>query len=122
MPSRAPRIAVFTHDAYGVGHVRRSSRILQALAQKEPSSALLLITGSPATHLLRELPPNADTIKIPTIVTSGAEGTQPATLGIGVAELASMRGELTRCALDLFGADVLLVDNFPLGTRTTIRT
>ncbi|MDP9177184.1 MAG: hypothetical protein M3O61_05840 [Gemmatimonadota bacterium] len=117
MPSRAPRIAVFTHDAYGVGHVRRSSRIIQALAEKEPDSALLLITGSPATHLLGELPRNADTIKIPTITTSGTEGTQPPTLGIGVAELASMRGELTRCALDLFAPDVLLVDNFPLGTR-----
>ena len=117
MPSSPPRIAVFTHDAYGVGHVRRSSRILRALAEKEPKSALLLITGSPATHLLRELPANADTIKIPTIVTSGTEGTRPPTLNIGVAELASMRGELTRRALELFGPDVLLVDNFPLGTR-----
>jgi len=117
MASASLRIAVFTHDAYGVGHVRRSSRILRALAEKEPQSALLLITGSPATYLLRDLPRNADIIKIPTIVTSGTEGTRPRTLNIGVAELASMRGELTRRALELFEPDVLLVDNFPLGTR-----
>lgn len=117
MSSSAPRIAVFTHDAYGVGHVRRSSRILRAIAEKEPGSALLLITGSPATYLLRELPPNADTIKIPTIITSGTEGTKPPTLNIGLAEIASFRGELTRRALELFEPDVFLVDNFPLGTR-----
>ena len=111
------RIAVFTHDAYGLGHVRRSSRILRAVAEREPGSALLLITGSPATHLMRELPANADTLKIPTIITSGAEGARPPMLGIGVAELASLRGELTRRALELFEPDVLLVDNFPLGTR-----
>src|SRR5688500_13848765 len=111
------RFAVFTHDAYGVGHIRRSTRILRALAEREPQAALLLITGSPATHLLRDLPPNADTLKLPTIVTSGGAGTAPPTLNIGVAELASLRGELTRRALELFEPDVLLVDNFPLGTR-----
>jgi predicted glycosyltransferase len=111
------RFAIFTHDAYGLGHVRRSSRILRALADREPNAALLLITGSPATHLLRELPPNADTLKLPTIITSGAEATRPSALNIGVAELASLRGELTRRALELFEPDVLLVDNFPLGTR-----
>jgi predicted glycosyltransferase len=115
---RRQRLAVFTHDAYGLGHVRRSTRILQAVAEREPRAALLLITGSPATHLLRELPPNADTLKLPTIATSGGgNGTRPPTLDIGVAELAAMRGELTRRALDLFDPDVLLVDNFPLGAR-----
>lgn len=111
------RYAVFTHDAYGLGHVRRSSRILRAIAEREPEAALLLITGSPATNLLRDLPPNADTLKIPTIITSGTNGTRPSTLNIGLAELASLRGELTRRALELFEPDVLLVDNFPLGTR-----
>jgi predicted glycosyltransferase len=111
------RYAVFTHDAYGLGHVRRSSRILRAVAALDPDAALLLITGSPATNLLRELPPNADTLKIPTIITSGTDGTRPPTLNLGVAELASLRGELTRRALELFEPDVLLVDNFPLGTR-----
>jgi predicted glycosyltransferase len=111
------RYAVFTHDAYGLGHVRRSSRILRAVAELDPDAALLLITGSPATNLLRELPANADTLKIPTIITSGTDGTRPPTLNLGVAELASLRGELTRRALELFEPDVLLVDNFPLGTR-----
>ncbi|MHB1193714.1 MAG: glycosyltransferase family protein [Longimicrobiales bacterium] len=111
------RFALFTHDAYGLGHVRRSTRILRALAELKPSASLLLITGSPSTHLLRDLPPNADTLKIPTVITSGGSGTRPSTLNMGVAELCSLRGELTRKALDVFEPDVLLVDNFPLGTR-----
>ena len=117
MAAAAPRIALFTHDAYGVGHIRRSSRILRAVAEKSPDSPLLLITGAPSTNLLRDLPENADTVKIPTIITSGTSGTRPPTLNLGVAELASLRGELTRRALELFDPDVFLVDNFPLGTR-----
>jgi predicted glycosyltransferase len=111
------RYAVFTHDAYGLGHVRRSSRILRAVAERDPDAALLLITGSPATNLLRELPQNADTLKIPTIITSGTAATRPPMLNMGVPELAALRGELTRRALELFEPDVFLVDNFPLGTR-----
>ena len=117
MACGSPRIALFTHDAYGVGHIRRSSRILRAVAERSPDSPLLLITGAPATNLLRDLPENADTIKIPTIITSGTQGTRPPTLNLGLAELASLRGELTRKALALFDPDVFLVDNFPLGTR-----
>src|SRR6266545_1686341 len=116
MTFRKLRFALFTHDAYGVGHVRRSVRILRAIAEREPRSDLLLITGSPATHLLRDLPPNADSVKIPTILTSG-DGIRPPALDIGVAELTSIRGELTRRLLEMFEPDVFLVDNFPLGVR-----
>jgi predicted glycosyltransferase len=112
-----PRIALFTHDAYGLGHIRRSVRILRAVAERAPDAVLLLITGSPAVDALKSLPPGADYLKLPTIVTSGNEGTRPPVLDIGVAELASLRGALTRQALESFDPEVFLVDNFPLGTR-----
>jgi predicted glycosyltransferase len=115
LPDR--RYALFTHDAYGLGHVRRSVRIVRALAQRDPGASILLITGSPATHWLRSLPPGADHLHIPTIVTSGEGPSRPSTLGVGVAELAALRGGITLRALELFAPDVLVVDNFPLGTR-----
>lgn len=120
MTGGPPRIAVFTHDAYGLGHVRRSTRILRAIAVREPRASLLLITGAPATRLLGDLPANADVVKIPTIITSGTEGTRPAGLQLGAAEIASMRSEITLRTLEVFDADVLLVDNFPLGTRSEL--
>jgi predicted glycosyltransferase len=115
LPDR--RYALFTHDAYGLGHIRRSVRIVRALAERDARASILLITGSPATHGLRALPPRADHLHLPTIVTSGDEATRPSTLGIGVAELASLRGGITQRTLELFEPDVFLVDNFPLGTR-----
>lgn len=111
------RYALFTHDAYGLGHVRRSVRIVRALVERDPGASVLLITGSPATHLLRDLPAGCDHLHLPTIVTSGAGSAAQPTLGIGVAELAALRGGITERALELFEPDVFLVDNFPLGTR-----
>ena len=111
------RFALFTHDAFGLGHVRRSTRILRALAERAPGASFLLITGSPSTHLLSRLPEGADFLKLPTITTSGGKGTKPPTLALSVVELAALRGEITRRSLSAFQPDVFLVDNFPLGTR-----
>jgi len=115
--SSSPRVAIFTHDAYGLGHVRRCLNIIQALARRAPNAAILLITGSPAVNLFSSLPPNADYIKIPTIVTSGTQSAQPPMLPVGLAELSFLRRRLIREALVTFAPDVFLVDNFPLGAK-----
>src|SRR3990172_9154112 len=115
--SSAFRIAVFTHDAYGIGHVQRCLNIIKALAQRAPQAAILLITGSPPVDLFKSLPPNADYVKIPTIVTPDAQGAKPPMLAIGFAELSLLRRQLIQKAVLTFEPDVFLVDNFPLGSQ-----
>lgn len=117
MSAGSPRIAIFTHDAYGLGHVRRCVHIVHGLARQAPDAALLLVTGSPAVEMLRSLPPNADYVKIPTVVTSGAKGALPPILPLGLAELSLLRRRVIREVLLAFAPDVFLVDNFPLGSR-----
>ena len=70
--SRNMRIALFTHDTFGLGHVKRSLNIIHALAKKDPNAAILLITGCPALGALKDLPANADCVKIPTVVKTGS--------------------------------------------------
>ena len=76
-----------------------------------------MITGSPSAELFSGLPPNADYVKIPTIVTSGAQSARPPILPIGIAEISHLRREIILRALRTFAPDVFLVDNFPLGAR-----
>jgi predicted glycosyltransferase len=111
------RIVVFTHDTFGLGHVRRSLHLVGALARQAPRSAILLITGSPALHAFEGLPPNADHVKIPTVVKTGGRGSQPPHLPIGIVETTSIRRQLIRETVASFAPDVLLVDNFPLGSQ-----
>jgi len=116
-PVVGPRIALFTHDTYGLGHVRRSGHILRSLARRHPSAALLLITGSPALQALAPLPPNADYVKIPTLVKTGSTDRRPPHLALPLGELTSLRKRLIKSALEAFRPDLFLVDNFPLGSR-----
>ncbi|MFQ6029386.1 MAG: glycosyltransferase family protein [Dehalococcoidia bacterium] len=112
-----PRIAIFTHDTYGLGHVQRCLRIIEEVSGQCPEAAILLITGSPSLSLLRALPKNADYVKIPTIVQTGLEESHPPHLPIELNEIVPMRNRMTRMALQRFMPDVFLVDNFPLGAR-----
>ncbi len=114
---RRLRLAIFTHDAYGLGHVRRCLRIAWALAERAPDSSILLVTGSSAVDVLGSLPPNADHVKIPTVVTSGTQGWRPPTLNVGLAEITFLRERVILETLRTFGPHVLLVDNFPLGSQ-----
>ena len=58
------RFAIYTHDTFGLGHVRRCLHLTRSLAEAEPESAILFITGSPALHAMDALPGNADFLKI----------------------------------------------------------
>lgn len=108
---------MFTHDTFGLGHVRRCLHIINALAERAPNAAILFITGSPALHLVELLPRNADLVKIPTIVKTGSAGLKPSHLPVGIAEVSLLRERLITQTIAAFAPDVFLVDNFPLGSQ-----
>lgn len=111
------RVAIYTHDTFGLGHVRRCLHIARALAKKEPDVAILMITGSPALHAFKNMPANMDVIKIPTVVKTGCKESHPSHLPLSVKEVTKFRSHLVKHALGAFQPDVFLVDNFPLGSR-----
>ena len=45
------RFAIFTHDTFGLGHVRRCLHIVRELCRRDSEAAVLLITGSPYVRI-----------------------------------------------------------------------
>ena len=120
VPEHVARIAIFTHDTFGLGHVRRCLRIVRALAARHPSAALLFMSGSPALHAFHDLPANADVLKIPTIAKTGSRLHQPPHLPIAQAGIALLRQRLILEAATVFAPDVFVVDKFPLGSQNEL--
>jgi predicted glycosyltransferase len=56
------RIALYSHDAQGLGHMHRNIAIGRVLAAAHPSS-ILLIAGAREAGLFR-LPPGTDTLAL----------------------------------------------------------
>ena len=70
-PEAVPRILLYSHDSYGLGHFRRSSSIAHAIADLCPEASLLCVTGSPRADLF-PLPQGADYVKLPSVTKSSS--------------------------------------------------
>ena len=46
-PSRGARIILYSHDTFGLGHLRRSRALATALTAADPGASALILTGSP---------------------------------------------------------------------------
>lgn len=68
----APRILFYSHDSFGLGHLRRNLTLAQALSDALPGAALLIATGSPCATSF-EVPERVEIVKLPS-VTKAADG------------------------------------------------
>src|SRR4051812_30646760 len=107
------RIAFYSYDEHGLGHVRRSIAIAHALSAAEPVS-ILLIAGAREAALFR-LPDGTDTFALPAPSTDFNGERRGPSIGLDMAGTLRMRARALRSALAAYRPDVLIVDRLPLG-------
>lgn len=108
------RLLVYSHDTFGLGHLRRSLKIIQALADRHGELTTLLVTGSPMVHRYR-LPPRTDTLKLPAVRKVAPAAYEPRSLSMSGDGIQGMRRNLLLGAVTDFDPDLVLVDHAPLG-------
>ncbi len=111
-----PRLLLYGHDTYGLGHLRRNLTLAAGLTREFPDLSILLLTGSPAVHHYT-LPANVDYVKLPSVVKVADEDYQAQTLHLQAGEIARMRSALIREAVSGFAPDAILVDHAPAGMK-----
>ncbi|MCA0907654.1 hypothetical protein LCM27_14720 [Ruegeria marisrubri] len=115
-PGRAPRILFYSHDTFGLGHLRRSRALAAAITQADQSASALILTGSPVAGRFT-FPRRVDHVRLPG-VTKRADGSYAArTIGMGIEEVTELRSGLIQTAVQQFDPDVLIVDKEPTGFR-----
>lgn len=115
-PGRAPRILFYSHDTFGLGHLRRSRALAAAMTEADPQASALILTGSPVAGRFT-FPRRVDHVRLPG-VTKRADGSYAArTIGMGIEEVTELRSGLIQTAVQQFDPDVLIVDKEPTGFR-----
>jgi predicted glycosyltransferase/glutathione synthase/RimK-type ligase-like ATP-grasp enzyme len=113
------RVAIYSQDSLGLGHLRRNTVIGRALLEATADSALLLFADSPVAPFF-PVPERMDHVKLPSIrkVTAGCwEATR---LPIDERELIRLRSNVLCDALLNFRPDLVLVDHMPGGARAEL--
>ena len=113
-PVRKLRIAMYSHDTMGLGHMRRNLLLAQSFAADPVGASVLLIAGASEVNALH-LPDGVDCLSLPALQKSSAGDYSPRRLSMPLEELTHLRSETIRAALAAFSPDVLIVDNIPRG-------
>ena len=111
---RRPRVLTYSHDGYGLGHLRRNLRLLDALLWELPDAAALMVAGSQASHRF-EFPDHVDYLKLPSLAKVANDHYVSRRLGLNRHEVASLRSALVAAAVEQFEPDLVLIDFYPLG-------
>jgi predicted glycosyltransferase len=113
------RVALYSHDTYGLGHLRRCLKVAGALATHLDSVRGLILTGSPWAE--RFAPPRGFRFaKLLPVVKSGPEDYRPRDSSLSLDEVLRERRRVLSTELSLFGPDLLIVDNVPCGLHGEI--
>ena len=108
------RVALYSHDTMGLGHLRRNLVIASALADSSLNATSLLITGAHEANFF-SLPARADFLTLPRLHKNTVGAYSAGKLDISVDDLISLRANSICSALASFRPDVLVVDKVPLG-------
>ena len=106
------RIALYSHDALGLGHLRRNLAIARALTVDGVRS-VLLVTGTSAASAF-PLPPGVDVLTLPAFAKAGTSY-RPRTLRTSSSRLHRLRAQTICAALEAFAPAALVVDKHPCG-------
>src|SRR5262245_8356381 len=114
---RAPqRFLLYSHDSWGLGHLRRSLTLAAGLVETFPAAEILLLTGSPCATLF-PTPPRVGLVKMPS-VSKGTSGEYvPRSLAGTIASTMQLRRNLILEAYRSFRPTLVLVDHKLIGLQ-----
>ena len=104
----------YSHDGYGMGHLRRNLNIATRFVQSDSASNALMVVGSYSGGYL-EPSPGIDFIKIPSIIKVGAGVYEPFSLRNSVERTKALRSGAIRQAAEAFDPHIFLADHVPAG-------
>jgi predicted glycosyltransferase len=111
---RGCRIALYSHDTVGLGHMRRNLAIAEALVSCKPRPVILMITGSREIGVF-SLPAGVDSLALPALYKELDGSYRSRCLDVDLGEIRLVREKIIHAALEAFGPDVFIVDKEPAG-------
>ena len=108
------RILIYSHDSFGLGHLRRCRAIAHALVDRFKGVSVLILSGSPIIGSFDYLP-RVDFVRIPGVIKLHNGEYQSLGLHIALDQTMAMRAAIIRQTAESFKPDLFLVDKEPLG-------
>jgi predicted glycosyltransferase len=116
MSERHKRVLIYSHDTFGLGHLRRCRAIAHALVEEDKDLSVLILSGSPIIGSF-DFRARVDFVRVPGVVKLRNGEYTPLNLHIAIEEMLEMRASIIQHTAAIFDPDLLIVDKEPLGLR-----
>ena len=114
------RVLIYSHDSFGLGHLRRCRAIAHSLVDADPAVSILILSGSPIIGSF-DFRSRVDFVRVPGVIKLRNGEYVSLNMHIDVDETLAMRSSIIRHTADIFDPDLLIVDKEPLGLRGEVR-
>ena len=111
-----PRVLIYSHDTFGLGHLRRCSAIAHALCESNEDLSVLILSGSPIIGSF-DFRSRVDFVRIPGVIKLRNGEYTSLTLPMAVDDTIAMRASIIQHTAEFFDPDIFIVDKEPLGLR-----
>jgi len=110
------RILMYSHDTFGLGHLRRCRTIAHALVERYSGLSILIISGSAIAGAF-DFRARVDFVKIPSVIKlRNGEYTSMAK-HIDISDTIKMRESIIQHTAKFFKPDIFIVDKEPMGLK-----
>ncbi len=116
MRSNSPKILIYSHDSFGLGHLRRCRAIAHALVGAFDELSVLILSGSPIIGSF-EFRSRVDFVRIPGVIKLRDGEYTPLSLHLNIEHTLAIRASIIEHTAKVFDPDIFIVDKEPLGLR-----
>lgn len=117
MTSPTYNILMYSHDTYGLGHIRRTMAIAKHLRNKDTN--ILILTGSPIAGRFN-FPKQVDYVRIPGMIKQTNEEYIPLAIRIDQEQALNIRTNIILATAKTFKPDLFIIDKEPLGLKKEV--
>ncbi len=110
-------ILMYSHDTYGLGHIRRTLAIASHI--KAPHINILVLTGSPIAGRF-DFAEGIDFVRIPGMIKMTNEEYLPLSIKINPGHALEIRKSIIKTTAKTFQPHLLIVDKEPLGLKKEV--
>jgi predicted glycosyltransferase len=113
---KGTRVLIYSHDSFGLGHLRRCRAIAHSLVEHHKDMSVLILSGSPIIGSF-DFRARVDFVRVPGVIKLHNGEYTSLNLHIDIAETLAMRESIILHTTAAFSPDLFIVDKEPLGLR-----
>ncbi|WP_416900105.1 MAG: glycosyltransferase family protein [Minwuia sp.] len=114
--SRGSRVLIYSHDTFGLGHLRRCRTIAHSLVENHKNLSVLILSGSPIIGSF-DFRARVDFVRVPGVIKLRNGEYTSLNLHMDIEDTLDLRASIIRHTAASFDPDIFIVDKEPLGLR-----